>query len=768
MNTILFVFITLCTVFLTSSVSNLIMTINALDYFAERSELSDYFIFASDDELTEWLTEQENVIRFEINPLINLTDGRILIGDSTNELVARGAGSNTWFFSKLPQELNLPLDVHNNPLKPLETGEIAISFREASDYDIEIGDKLYLEIDNVTHPFLVTEFVKDTIPFPRLFISDDDFAQISQYLNVNLYTYAVDVDHFPAFTNALNRAMFENIGFNITDDIFRFRFTIDLMAMTVFVIVGICLIAISLIVLRFAILFTLQEDYKEIGIMKAIGIKNKQIQKIYLIKYLFLASLGAGLGFILSYPFGELLMGEVRENIAFPNENSIIFIRLLSTVLIVLFILSFCFLSTRKLNKFTAMQAIRSGETGERFNRKSFISLHKMSAMPTVGYLVLNDLLSQAKSYLSLLIVFTLGFLLVAVPLNINNTIVPEKMAELMQKQITDVYFDDLPFETNPFDGTPADLKAELTAMEAFYDNYGLEINIQALIVFSGIFYTESIYESIHVAFISQNIVKETAAELQMLRGVAPVIANEIALTETVLERLEADIGDDVFLSIDGVSQRFLITGSYQSLNNMGVNAQLSQQATLHNDANFDIFYVQGDFINRNDIAGQIQQLEEISGESTLITLADWMERMLIDTSIIDPIILMILVVVSLVNGLIITLMNLSFIMRDIKQIALIKNLGFSNQAVKRWQSLRILVVMMVSLALGMLLMPLANGLANIPFGMMGAPEIELSVNAMQIYFLYPFIFIVVTALTLSITTLGIKKIGIRDMGNTD
>ena len=55
--------------------------------------------------------------------------------------------------------------------------------------------------------------------------------------------------------------------------------------------VSICLILIAFMVLRFTIVFTLQEDYREIGIMKAIGLKDAGIKSVYLIKYLAIAVL---------------------------------------------------------------------------------------------------------------------------------------------------------------------------------------------------------------------------------------------------------------------------------------------------------------------------------------------------------------------------------------------------------------------------------------------------------------------------------------------
>ena len=50
---------------------------------------------------------------------------------------------------------------------------------------------------------------------------------------------------------------------------------------------------ISLVILRFTITFTLEEEYREIGIMKAIGIPARKIRGLYLVKYLAIALAGA-------------------------------------------------------------------------------------------------------------------------------------------------------------------------------------------------------------------------------------------------------------------------------------------------------------------------------------------------------------------------------------------------------------------------------------------------------------------------------------------
>ena len=59
-------------------------------------------------------------------------------------------------------------------------------------------------------------------------------------------------------------------------------------------ILSVCLILISFVVLKFSITFTISEEFREIGVMKAIGISNFRIRSLYLAKYLMMSVVGAG------------------------------------------------------------------------------------------------------------------------------------------------------------------------------------------------------------------------------------------------------------------------------------------------------------------------------------------------------------------------------------------------------------------------------------------------------------------------------------------
>ena len=156
----------------------------------------------------------------------------------------------------------------------------------------------------------------------------------------------------------------------------KFFYIFDMIVVGILLVVSILLIIIAFVVLRFTISFTLSEEFREIGVMKAIGIGNFRIRGLYLVKYMGLSIIGAAIGLALSFPFGKMLMNVSAQTIIIGNQSPIL-INVLCAVLVIAVILLFCYGCTGRVKKLTPIDAIRSGQTGERFRKKSLMSLGK-------------------------------------------------------------------------------------------------------------------------------------------------------------------------------------------------------------------------------------------------------------------------------------------------------------------------------------------------------------------------------------------------------
>ena len=218
-------------------------------------------------------------------------------------------------------------------------------------------------------------------------------------------------------------------------------YVFDMVIAGALILVSICLILIAFLVLRFTISFTLQEDYKEIGIMKAIGLRDQDVRGVYLVKYFGIAAMGAILGFFLSIPFQEIMLRQAVVNVVVEKTRQGLVVNLLAAVFVVLIVLLFCSRCIGRLKKISAIEAIRNGSTGERFSEKHLkLHRHKKGAVP--GFLALNDVVNQKRRFLVLLLNFILGTLMILLPLTALTTLQGEDIIYSFGVWKSDLYLE--------------------------------------------------------------------------------------------------------------------------------------------------------------------------------------------------------------------------------------------------------------------------------------------------------------------------------------
>ena len=83
------------------------------------------------------------------------------------------------------------------------------------------------------------------------------------------------------------------------------------MAMII-ILISILLIIIASLSIRLTFLATIDEDLREIGVMKAIGLSNKDIKKVYLNKYRVMSIAAGIIGYLLSFATINLFNSNMR------------------------------------------------------------------------------------------------------------------------------------------------------------------------------------------------------------------------------------------------------------------------------------------------------------------------------------------------------------------------------------------------------------------------------------------------------------------------
>lgn len=86
----------------------------------------------------------------------------------------------------------------------------------------------------------------------------------------------------------------------------------DGLMIAVLALISIPVIAVAFLCIRFTLLAKIEEDYREIGVLKAVGMRDSRIARLYAVKYGAIAGIACALGFLLAFPLSRPLMENIR------------------------------------------------------------------------------------------------------------------------------------------------------------------------------------------------------------------------------------------------------------------------------------------------------------------------------------------------------------------------------------------------------------------------------------------------------------------------
>ncbi|MGG7177495.1 ABC transporter permease [Clostridium paraputrificum] len=775
MNIILLIFIILATTFLASSINNLIAISQSVDYFMDKAKTPDYMIAAYDrgenKDFDNWINNSQYLNSYEIDRGTILSKDSIKIkeGDKIREFEPFGES----ILQSQPKKYGKLLG-DNGEEVTLKSGEIAFSQADKSKNNLEVGDKVIVTLGDIEKEFTIKTFTKDPIfgssmnEMKKLLISDDDnevFKTFKEASRINNYYIMSDdtVELDKEF-----RGIDANTIINLDKSFIKTSFILDMLPSALLIIVSICLILIAFLILRFTIIFTLQDDFKEIGVMKAIGLKEFAIKKVYLIKYLAIAVLGVLIGLVISFPFGDSLLKLSSGNILMKPSTGNILINIGSSLLIVLLVLLFCYTCTRKLNKFSAIDAIRNGSTGENFKGKSRLKLKNYKNIKVPIFMAINDILCNFKRFVVLILTFCIGTILIIVPLNTINTLKDGNIIKAFGLDYSDVLI-----ETDEMDKYISGINKEeyikdMDSLRESFRDSGINVEIHGEVLYRLKFYAEdkdNILSS--MAFQSLGSVSNNH---NVLEGKMPELKNEVALTEAVAKKLKVTIGETINVKMAEGDKELIVTGFFESMTNMGDSVRLSPKAEVDFKDIASVFPFQANFDSSIESQELIDKLKDKYPSYTFKNSHEYVSRYIGST--LDQLDIMknlIVLIVIFINALITILMMKTFINKEKGEVAMLKSIGFRNSAIRLWQSIRISIVLVVAIILGVILSKyLGPVTAGQVFAIMGVNNIVFKVNVLEVYIVYPIILLMVTTIIAYLSAGSVKKIDLKEINNME
>jgi|GEM_PF-440760 len=779
-NIILLLFIILASMLMAGSVNVLYTTSTAISRMMNRANVPFLSVFAYDNpktngQIEDWAGTSDKVSGYKKEEILILISN--VFQKDSKQIVPKDK-VNSVLLSGIPKTSALVFDQNDQPIT-LKTGEIAIPVSFHNEYDVNIGDEITMYIDGENKEFTVTAYEKDIMfgsdmIMRRFMISDEDFAAFQKKDTVDLVK--LNCWAIAAADGVSYRSIAGEFGSKAINVIFTLgrgdidtSYTISKLVAIVMMIVSFCLILISFLILRFTIVFTVQEDYREIGVMKAIGIRSTGIRRLYLVKYLAISLAGGLIGFVLSFLYSKMMLQNSSETFITEDGGISVLLAAASSLLVVALSMFFCWLCTGKINRVSVMEAIHQGNTGERFSRSKKIRLFKRPLMNTSDFLSASDLVNGFKKFAILTITFILGTMLIILPLNIINTLKDsEAMMNLFALPPFDMSVINNALIGATISGDKQALKDELAKEAEGFAREGYPIDFHIELAKTASLYTDNSDEGLNVNA-WQGIDYSTDKYLY-IKGSGPESMNEIAISSKVASYFGISVGDTITGNLQEETRTFIVTGLFQSMANLGMTARLSENYPL-TLSGFSSIGMYGEFKDPEvDVEKAKADLSKAFPHSSISSKMDFYNNYLGSTvksidSMKNLIVGVVLGIIFLITCLIVRML----IAREVPEIALLKSIGFRDSRLRRWQIGRIVIVLVTSIVIGTVLAgTIGSSLVAGVFKMMGATNVPLIIVPLQVYVLYPALLLVSTILAAAVSIGQIRKTKIWEINNQE
>ena len=774
MNIILLLFMILATMFVASSVNNIINVTTALDSYFEMADAPDYAAAAMNKNLVvdidETVSQASAVDRYATENVLFLSSDNFIYGNE--DIVSKGSNlvhsdiCMNYFLSD------------GSILETVRPGEFYMSEGEADARGIDVGDQLTIECNGARREFVLADKIKDALfgskqmTLTRYIISEEDFENFLSAENTEEYyggtlVYIYSSDMETALPQI--KPLVDNSALTMDRATMKFTYVFDMIVVGLLLMVSMILIIIAFVVLRFTISFTLSEEFREIGVMKAIGIGNFKIRGFYLVKYMGLSIIGAAVGLVLSFPFGKMLMSVSSQNIIVGNQSPVL-VNIVCAVLVVAVILLFCYGCTGKVKKLTPIDAIRNGQTGERFRKKSLMSLGK-SRLPMAPFLALNDMVSSPRRYGIITLTFFLCLSLLLILSATVSTMNSGSLAATFGWADCDIYLDSKIIAECMLEDGHEKLEKHIDEMEQTLAEHGIPAKCYQEMMF---ILPASFGEDESNICIYQGT-GSTMDMYEYTAGTAPQNTDEIAITRIAADKLNATIGDTVTIkTIDG-EKEYIISAFFQSMNMQGSGIR------LHSDAYIN--YVQAaasvdgtqitftDHPDSREIERRMEEIQRIFPDyKNIRTCAEATADMIGIGGALDAVKSLVGVLTIVLAALITVLMERSFIAKEQGEIALMKAVGTRNGKIYAYHTFRFLFVGIMAVMIGEIFaMPLTHLCIDPIFQMMGMElAVDYVTDPVEMYLIFPIVILATTTVSAFLTSLYKRKIKSSDTANME
>ncbi len=709
-------------------------------------------------EIDSWAAANELVTDQQTVEMISMDGSNLYLGE--NQKPEENSIMDISFVTQ-NKGFDFLLDLDNEIIQ-LSPGEIAVPVYYSQQQDLAIGDDVRVNTGAGELLFTITAFNRDSQMNPaiasskRFLVHEQDYTNLRKYIDETEYLVEfllVDDSQISNFASAYQASDLPKIGRAVDQGLFRIINALsDGLVAGVVILMSLLLIVIAILSLRFTLLATIEEDTKEIGVMKAIGISRSDIRRLYLAKYVVMGAAAVLLGYLASLLLNQVLAANVLLYIGSASKNVLqTALPLVAASSIFLIVTLSCVVILRRFNRISAVEALRSGTVGESMRSIPLLNLKRGRALNINAYLGIRDVLQRFRIYGLLAFVFFFCAVIIIIPIHFLTTIQSPTFITYMGSGHSDIRIDLRQSEdvADRFERTIAYLTADPDVAK-----------LSPLVTSQfTVMQSDGALETLNIETGDFSLFP-----LDYVNGNAPQQENEIALSYLNAGEMEKKIGDIVTLIIEGQEREMAVSGIYQDITNGGRTAK----ATLPYNPQTVLWYTLNlDLVSGANIDEKVLEYSRIFDPARITDTASFVSQTVGNTVQQLKTVTTVTVVVGLALSVLITsLFMMMLITKDTGQIAIMRSLGFSLRHIRIQYLTRALFLMAFGIVLGTLFSnTLGQQLVSIVFSLQGASRITFVIDPLQAYVLYPLLLMSTVAVTTFLSTrTEIKETNIAQM----
>ncbi|WP_203567595.1 ABC transporter permease [Aestuariimicrobium ganziense] len=560
-------FMVLAAALVTSALMLTVALIGSVDRFMEQAHTPHYLQMHTGPldraRLEAFVRQHPEVVAHEDIALLNVENSTL----SFNGTPLDGEMQQTGLAVQ-PTTMDFLLSEAGEVIRP-QRGEIWVPQYYRDKYDLGVGQTVTVALPDGPLELTIAGAFRDSqmnsalASSKRLLVSDDDYATVRSALGVepeHLLSFRfTDPGQAGPFEAAWHAAGLEANGPSLNWSMFRVVNSLnDAITAFLFTVMAFVIVLIAALCIRYTLLTTLEEDLGDIGVMRALGVRQRHVRSIYLTKYQVLLGAGSVVGFLLALVLRGPLLAGVRRQMGTVNAPVMGALAGAVGVLVLhLVVTGYVRRVMRNLRRIAPLEAMRGRSGLVTSRRRPRPVLGGRTGMAVVSRLALANIRRSRGQHLTLVVMAMLITVVLLVPFRFGSTFRSPDFVTHMGIGNYDLMVGLL----NRDDALPVGSTIRATLAD--------DPRVSRVEVFSLEVETVRTPDG-RVAPLRIDYGDPAAFPLRHSQGRAPSTPSEISLSTLNAERLGVTVGDEILILDDGGEAPMTVVGTYQDITNGG------------------------------------------------------------------------------------------------------------------------------------------------------------------------------------------------------